>query len=217
MSPSLGTRIEQEAARHEVLLGQDAVGRLTLFVRELIRWGRRHRLVGRAEAEEIVGVHLSDSLAWLRVLRSSVGGEVAGQRVVDVGSGAGFPGLVACCVEPRLRVVLNEPAVKRTSFLYASIHKIDLRCPVVESRVEELAHGEPGFDHAVSRAFRPPAQWLPLGRRLVHAGGTVWVMVAQDTWRPSRGCSFDYAYRLADGRERRVIGMTGDLLADYVH
>lgn len=176
---------------------------------ELVRWGGRHRLVGRADPEEIIGVHISDSLAWLRVLTRSAPGELAGQVVVDVGTGAGFPGLVACCAAPALTVVLNEPAPKRTAFLYGILHSLSVPCEVVEQPVEALLQEGRRFDHAVSRAFRAPDSWLVVGRRLVRSSGTVWVLATEQQKGPKGRVDFEYRYRLGDGRRRRILGLVG--------
>lgn len=124
-----------------------------------------------------------------------------GAAVVDVGSGAGAPGLPLAILRPDLRVTLVEPTGKRVAFLrtvLGTLGRTDVR--VVKARGEALEDG--AWDEAVSRATLPPAEWLALGRRLVRPGGRVWVLLARGG-PPEPGAALEIAY--GDGKERRLL------------
>jgi 16S rRNA (guanine527-N7)-methyltransferase len=100
-----------------------------------------------------------------------------GARVLDVGTGAGAPGLALALMRPDLAVTLCEPLAKRASFLrtvIGSVGRTDVT--LVAKRAEELPLAS--WDEAVARATLPPEEWLRLGAKLVTPGGGVWVLLA---------------------------------------
>ncbi len=103
-----------------------------------------------------------------------------GARVVDVGTGAGAPGLGLALARPDLRVTLVEPLRKRVAFLRTVIGSVSsggAMPELVTGRGEDLPRRQ--WDVAVSRATLVPGAWLALGVELVRPGGGVWVLLAQ--------------------------------------
>jgi 16S rRNA (guanine(527)-N(7))-methyltransferase RsmG len=128
-------------------------------------------LVSRRDATRIERRHTADSLLFALVRTPR-----PGERWVDVGSGAGFPGVPLACCYPATRFTLVEADRRRAGFL--SLQAADLglaNVEVVNARAERLA-GQ--FDVAVSRALGPGA-WALL-RRLVRPGGAVVLAVGPD-------------------------------------
>lgn len=127
-----------------------------------------------------------------------------GARIVDVGSGAGAPGLPLAILRPDLEVTLVEPLGKRTAFLrtvIGSIGRTDVR--IVQARGEKLLLDEGGaFDEAVSRATLPLSEWLALGLRLVRPKGRVWLLVARE--RPPKAPAVTVAY--GEEKSRFLVG-----------
>jgi 16S rRNA (guanine527-N7)-methyltransferase len=100
--------------------------------------------------------------------------------VVDVGTGAGAPGLALALLRPDLRATLVEPIGKRASFLrtvIGSVGRSDVA--LVRGRGEDLA-GKRAWDVAVSRATLGPAAWLELATGLAAPGGSAWVLLAKE-------------------------------------
>jgi len=103
------------------------------FLSELKKWNRRINLVSRLEEPRLIERHLLDSLCLLAVERN-----LSGKTVVDVGSGAGFPGVVLAAWEPRCRVILVESIGKKVAFLRAARRLLGLaNLSVVHSRIEK--------------------------------------------------------------------------------
>jgi 16S rRNA (guanine527-N7)-methyltransferase len=123
-------------------------------------------------------------------------------RIVDVGSGAGAPGLPLAILRPDLHMTLVEPLGKRTAFLrtvIGSLGRTDVT--IVQARGESLEEGT--FDEAVSRATLPPAEWLALGLRLVRPQGRVWILLARED-PPAKDPPIDVAY--GEEKPRRLVG-----------
>jgi 16S rRNA (guanine527-N7)-methyltransferase len=105
------------------------------FLAELMKWNRKMNLVSRGDEQRVIERHLLDSLCLL-----SVEPNLAGKRLIDVGSGAGFPGVVLAAWEPNARVFLVESRSKRVAFLKAVRRLLAMdNLVVVHSRAERLS------------------------------------------------------------------------------
>ena len=165
------------AAQLGLAVDTAGVERLLIYLAELMKWSRRVNLIARDTPEaQAVETHFLDSLTLLPFLDGA--GEV---HLLDVGSGAGFPGLALACVRPEARCTLCEPRQKRVSFLRHVIRTLGLvNVEVVAERVEAHLPDWPGrFTHITSRAVAEPAAFLPLVRPLVTPATRVLLMLAR--------------------------------------
>ena len=156
-------------------LPPETVAGLARYATELEKWGRRINLVAKAPRPEIVEKHFTDSLALLPLLRH---GE--SRRLLDVGTGAGFPGLVVKIACPELPVTLLEPREKRVSFLRHIVRTLRLKgVDIVCGRLDDprdfaARNGE--FEQVVSRAVMDIAGFLELAAGVAAPGGRVYCM-----------------------------------------
>lgn len=160
----------------------------------LATWNARLDLTAAKTREAMRDLLVTDA----EVLALHVG---KGARVVDVGSGAGAPGLPLAILRPDLQVTLVEPLGKRTAFLrtvIGSLGRTDVR--ILQARGEAVEEG--AFDEAVSRATLPPAEWLALGLRLVRPKGRVWLLIARE--KPPDTAVLTVAY--GEEKSRFLIG-----------
>jgi 16S rRNA (guanine527-N7)-methyltransferase len=116
-------------AAPEAALDPRALERLWIHYRELARWGARTALVGASEAEVLFERHYAESLAALPLLPGP------GAHLLDLGTGAGFPGLILAIARPDLRVTLVEPRERKWAFLRAVVRKGALSCRCLAARV----------------------------------------------------------------------------------
>jgi 16S rRNA (guanine(527)-N(7))-methyltransferase RsmG len=123
-------------------------------------------LVSSGDEHHVLERHTADSLLFARARVPS-----PGERWIDVGSGAGFPGLVLATCYPRTVFVLLDSNKKKLGFLGVMILNLGLRN--VELRNDRASKSEGGFDVAVSRAFAQPTLALNQMVGLVKPGGLV--------------------------------------------
>ncbi len=128
----------------------EAAEKLFVYFTELKHWSRRVNLIAKgATDEDILEKHFLDSLTLLPFLSGE------NPHLLDIGTGAGFPGLVCKAVMPELTVTLVEPRFKRVSFLRHIVRTLQLQdIRVLECRVEdaEKLSADDGFTHITSRA-----------------------------------------------------------------
>ncbi len=168
--------------------------------RLLERWREAMNLVGPGPLDE----HYADSAAALRGLRPT-------GRWADLGSGAGFPGVVLAAQHPSLRVTLVDSRKKRCAFLRQVLTEAEVpsdRVDVVCGRVEDLEAG--AWDGLTARAFAPPPEVLAHARRLLVPGGRVVLMLQEDQpLADHEGFEVFHVERYAvRGRERRAVVLT---------
>ena len=132
----------------------------------LSRWNRITNLSGIKRLTDMVSVHLMDSL--------SVHAYLGGKTILDVGSGAGLPGIPLAILYPKKFFTLLDSNGKKTRFMRQAV--IDLKLDnvqIIQERVE-VFQGE--FDHVISRAFSSLKNFLDSSERLVKPGGTLLAM-----------------------------------------
>ncbi len=174
---------------------------IVLWLERLEQWNARIDLTAARSREELVDLMLADGL----VLAPRI---PPGGRVVDVGTGAGAPGLALALLRSDLRVTLVEPLAKRTSFLRTVLGALGRADVAIERTRGEALAGRRAWDVAVSRATLAPVAWLDLGASLAAPGGAVWVLLAKDgpPAHPRTALEDDHSYTWPlTGAERRAV------------
>jgi len=121
------------AGRLGIGLDDQAVGRLGRFVELLEIWNQRFHLTGDRDRGTLLQKHVVDSLSVVPELPPA-------GPVLDIGTGAGFPGIVIACIRPEQEIVLLEPRRRPTSFLLEVVRTVGLpKVRVVEARAEDVA------------------------------------------------------------------------------
>ena len=133
------------------------------------KWNRVHNLTAVREAGQMVVLHVLDSLSLLPYLAGA-------KSLVDVGTGAGFPGIPLAIARPDLEVTLLDSSRKKCTFLEQAKTELGLaNVTVACERVETWKPGR-GFDVVVSRAFADLSDFVTQARHLVATGGRLLAM-----------------------------------------
>lgn len=132
------------AQRHGLTLPDDQLAQLDCYCRLLWDWNSRINLTRHTDYEKFVTRDLVDSLAFAEFLKRR-------DRVLDVGTGGGVPGIVLAVVRPDLRITLTETVGKKVRVVQDIVEKLELKVRVYHGRAEELLRAE-RFDTPVIRA-----------------------------------------------------------------
>ncbi len=153
-------------------VAEPLAGRLEAYVALLERWARVHNLVRYRTAEELVRRHLLDALAGAPHLPDGLG------LLVDVGSGAGLPGVPLLLARPEWRGLLVEPRQKRWAFLRTVVRELGLDAQVARSRFENLEVPD-GVAAITARALGRHDALLDWARGVLGPGGRVLLWVGR--------------------------------------
>jgi len=169
--------LTQGASTFGIELDKDRVSALTSYYRELDRWNQKVNLTSIHGTTEIAIKHFLDSLLYSQVLERR-----KNASLLDVGSGAGFPGLPLKILAPELHVTLLEPNEKKTSFLRHVIGTLDLKnVSVISKNLRDFSHltAQHGrFFYVTTRAVEV-AQVLPFSAVLLEEQGSVIICLAK--------------------------------------
>lgn len=182
------------------------------YLNVLMRWAPKVNLVGPSDWREVVRELVADSFhlaAWLRSLESP-----AEPLCLDLGAGAGLPGLPLRALWTAGRYVLVEIRGKRVAFLRTAVVEMGLdRVEVRQERAEDALQALGPADIVISRAFMPWSKVLELVREHVRPGGLVVIMSNDqppDDLGPDWRLRTSHAYAAA-GRERYFWGLEPSL------
>ncbi|MEO5360282.1 MAG: 16S rRNA (guanine(527)-N(7))-methyltransferase RsmG [Nitrospirota bacterium] len=159
-----------------------------IYAAELKKWTKVHNLTSVTDEEGIAVKHFLDSVLFTIPLRGSDCG------ILDVGSGAGFPGIPMKIVRPDLRLTLLEPKGKKAAFLRHIVHKLNLNdVEIIEGRLETFQPPRRLYDAAVVRALFTAHEFISKVSPLVKPGGLICL-----------GKGRDYKKELADLSEVNI-------------
>ncbi|WP_394180628.1 16S rRNA (guanine(527)-N(7))-methyltransferase RsmG [Marinomonas posidonica] len=137
--------IQTGAQQMGAALSDDTIQRLVSYLAMLEKWNKAYNLTAIRDVEQMISLHLLDSLATLPY--------ILGEKIIDVGTGPGLPGMVLAICYPDKAFTLLDSNGKKTRFLTQVKMELGMaNVTVANERVEKHPHqGE--YDHVISRAF----------------------------------------------------------------
>ena len=198
----LTRQIQRQLGLH---LTRAQLSALSLYERELVDWNAHFNLTAIRDPQEIHIKHFLDSLTCSLVLREkSIG------RLIDIGTGAGFPGIPIKILYPKMQLTLVESVGKKAEFCRHVVRILDLQgVEVVQERAESLgqnpSHREQ-YDWAVARAVAILPVLAEFLLPLVRVGGSMLAMKGESG--PAEAHSAERALRVLGGHLRQLLPVT---------
>lgn len=205
-------RLIRGAAQLGIGLTAAQAAAFACYTEELLAWNAQFNLTAVTDPAQVEVRHYLDSLSLLPVLAALEGIPLAALlarplRAVDVGAGAGLPGLALRIVWPRLKLSAIEGTGKKVRFMQHIVQELGLNdVQLIHGRAEELALREPhraGYDLVLARAVAPlptlAEYLLPLARR----GGCV--VAYKGSSAHKEALAADYAIRFLGGQLRKLV------------
>lgn len=161
--------LKNEIGKIGIELDSYGLDRFDNYAERLVRWNNHVNLTAITEPDDIVIKHFVDSLYLLKYVHMT-----KGQRLVDIGSGAGFPGLPLLIAEPELEVDFVDSVGKKLAFVKDVLRNSGLVARVVHKRAEEIGKDEDyreQYDYATARAVAPLNVLCEYALPLVKLGG----------------------------------------------
>lgn len=193
-------RLRRGAEALGVTLDDAQVAKLGRYLALLQQWNRKINLTAVVEPGAVIDKHFLDSLAVSRFLDGV-------ETLVDLGSGAGFPGVVLAIVRPTLKVTSVDATQKKIAFQQTLRREVAPNVEPICARDDAFTAQGRTFGAAVSRATWDPPEWLEHGAPLVAPGGVLLAMQAADRSVLPPPAGFDpltpFDYEVA-GAPRRI-------------
>jgi len=177
-----------------------------LYYEELVAWNERFNLTAITDYEQVQIRHFLDSLSCLQAEEARLALSQPDARAIDVGTGAGFPGIPLKLVCPGVRMTLLEATGKKVTFLQHIIERLELRRVVaIKARAEELAH-DPAhrerYDLALIRAVASLPVAVEYALPFCRMGG--WLIAQKGEAGAAEAWTASKAIDLLGGTLRRV-------------
>jgi 16S rRNA (guanine527-N7)-methyltransferase len=178
---------------------------LSQYEQELLVWNERYNLTAIRDLEEVRVKHFLDSLTCIQAMK-----DAPGKRIVDIGSGAGFPGLVLKIVYPGVQFTLVDSVGKKIDFCRHMVKTLGLeQVETLQERAENigqsLAYREQ-YDWAVARAVADLAVLAEYLLPLVRIGGRMLAMKGENG--PAESHAAEHALQLLGGHLRQLLPVT---------
>ncbi len=189
----------------QVRLTPEQIRALDFYRQELVAWNERFNLTAITDEEGIQVRHFLDSLSCVRAL--DPGEQFSGKSVIDVGTGAGFPGIPLRILCPGLQLTLLEATVKKVQFLQHIVTQLGLEgVTIIHGRAEELGQireHRQSYDWALARAVADMPILAEYLLPLVRVGGRVLAQKGESA--PAEVQRGEWAIQQLGGRLRRLI------------
>jgi len=167
MTQALLTQLQQGSETMNLSLSDEQQQALIAYVTLLVKWNKVYNLTSIRKPEEMISRHILDSL--------SIAPYITGTSLLDVGTGAGLPGIPLAIMYPEMQVTLLDTNSKKTRFLQQVKAELALKnITIVHARVEEADLGK--FDIVTTRAFASVTDIINLAGQHCAEKGTLMLM-----------------------------------------
>jgi 16S rRNA (guanine527-N7)-methyltransferase len=214
-------RLKQGAQQMGLKLTEEQLNLFQRYSDLLLEWNRRFNLTAVNSPEQVETRHFLDSLSCLAVLPHLPSGDGfmrwgASLQAIDVGTGAGLPGLALKVVWPALRLTLLEATAKKVRFLEHAVAALGLRSVVIiHGRAEEVAHQpahRAAYDLALARAVAPLSPLLELTLPFLRLEG--WLLAQKGPAAAMEMMAAERALAVLGGRLHRAFPVEVPYLAE---
>jgi len=163
------------------------IDKLLIYINLLVKWNQTYNLTAITEESHIITHHLLDCLSVIKIIKA--------KNILDVGSGAGLPGLILALYFPDKEITMVDKVGKKTAFIQQVIGEFSLNnAKVLNSRVEDMKNYR-DYDGIISRAFSDMETMIKLTSHLLLEGGN-WYGMKSKKSKANEMAAIKYPYHV---------------------
>ena len=138
---------------------------INIFIKEILKFNKAHNIVGRTSEEEIISLDVLDCETVLEHINPS-------QKVLDIGSGAGLPGLIIAINQPKTQITMSEKNKKKAYFIRKMIHTLHLKnATILDKATTPNSMTQDKFDVITARALATAPSIIEMAEHLLSSRG----------------------------------------------
>lgn len=203
MTDTLSARLNAGLQAMALALSEAQKNQLLTYLSEFHKWNRAYNLSAVRDIDAMLDRHLLDSLSVLKYVQNR-----APERLIDVGTGGGLPGIPLAIALPGCQVVLLDSAGKKTRFLFHVKTQLGLENVTVEHRRVEQYRPDQPFDIVISRAFASLADMINGCEHLLSPEGLF--MAMKGVYPQEELAEVEGRVQLVDSHRLQVPGNDGE-------
>ena len=163
------------------------IDKLLIYINLLVKWNQTYNLTAITEESHIITHHLLDCLSVIKIIKA--------KNILDVGSGAGLPGLILALYFPDKEITMVDKVGKKTAFIQQVIGEFSLNnAKVLNSRVEDMQNYR-DYDGIISRAFSDMETMIKLTSNLLLEEGS-WYGMKSKKSKANEMAAIKYPYHV---------------------
>ncbi len=163
------------------------IDKLLIYINLLVKWNQTYNLTAITEESHIITHHLLDCLSVIKIIKA--------KNILDVGSGAGLPGLILALYFPDKEITMVDKVGKKTAFIQQVIGEFSLNnAKVLNSRVEDMKNYR-DYDGIISRAFSDMETMIKLTSNLLLEEGS-WYGMKSKKSKANEMAAIKYPYHV---------------------
>ncbi|MBQ3928483.1 MAG: 16S rRNA (guanine(527)-N(7))-methyltransferase RsmG [Clostridia bacterium] len=199
-----GNIVKEWCQQNQISITDEQITAFEIYAGLLVEWNQKMNLTAITEPTEIAVKHFIDSITLLKYANIP-----ANASLIDIGTGAGFPGIPLLILRPDLRLTLLDSLNKRLIFLKEVCHTLRVSAELLHARAEEYGQNQAyreQYDVAVSRAVANLPALCEYCMPYVKTGGVFYSMKGSDGRNELKNA--DNAIRQLGGKARKIIALT---------
>jgi len=171
----INNKLIEKLKYNQINVSEEELLKIESYIKLLQKWNKVHNLISCSDLDEIIDKHIIDSLSVVPYIKSYLNKNSITKNIIDVGAGAGLPGIILAISLPDVPVTMIDSNIKKVAFIHQAITELKIKnAKAINERVEFLEKKQDfqnNFSIIVSRAFSSIVNFIELTKGLLNPNG----------------------------------------------
>ncbi len=196
--------MEKYFKNYNLDISEEVLKKFNIYATELIEWNNKFNLTSHTELDKIAIWHFIDCCLIYNILN------LKNEKIIDMGSGAGFPGMIFAILNPNLNILLVDSVLKKITFLEHIKKLLDIKnVEIKHIHLTQKNNLNEKFDCVISRAFMKPNELITFSKNYITKSGKLFMLLTENQkneFKVNKGELFSYLF---EGQFRYVLKLEG--------